>query len=112
MQLLIITAFTLSFPSHVHASDNPSNTSLEWIKNKWTIGSPAFTRIGQYRNPLSSTAIGFKLYYHKWNACKIPAPADPELCGLDLEASKKFIRCSLHDESELGGGPTPWPKIQ
>jgi hypothetical protein len=121
MQLFIVATLAFLMPSYLHAySDNPSNPSLDWMKDKWTIESPRFTRFGNATAILSSTGLEFKLYYNKWGACnrsaRVPAasssPLDPELCGLDFDASEVAVRCSLNDDGMLGDKypPIPWPK--
>jgi hypothetical protein len=123
MQLVTAIAFTFLFSLHAFADDDDLwkwTADLEWIKNVWTIESPAFARNGNATDPLSSTNLVFQLYYHKWEECNSSVSAsadsassqDPKLCGIDLETSRISARCSLFDDGQIGEkpNPEPWPK--
>ena len=119
MQLVTATAFAFLFSLHAGTDDDiwKWSADLEWIKNKWTLESPVFGRSCNATDPLSSTNISFKLFYHKWEACNPSAstpagsssPPDPRLCGIDLEASRILVRCSLYDDGRIGEKPNTKP---
>jgi hypothetical protein len=75
-------------------------------------------RLGNDSEPVSTTHVGFDLYYHKWGACNTLASAlsgssaRPELCGLDLESSNLSARRSMYYDGEGGvrSGKVPHPK--
>jgi hypothetical protein len=106
MHLLTITAIAFMFSCHALAANNYTN--LTWVKNTWTIESPQFSHKADTIDPIASTNLGFKLYYHKWNACNTSSPAvvgstappDPELCGLDLWTSEYWADCSSRFDAQ------------
>jgi hypothetical protein len=118
MQLSTFLNFALLFASRSHANGYSLNSSLEWVKNKWTIENPEFTRLGNESDLVSSTSVAFQIWYHKWEACNTSTRGsttaspqqDPDLCGLDLDTSYLPARCSLYYDGQLGAPQGQWPK--
>jgi hypothetical protein len=118
MQILMAAAVAFLFPLHACANAGYWNSSMKWVKDKWTVESVSFTRLGNISDPKQSFNTGFELYYHEWTACNASAPAagssfspDPGLRGLDLETSKIGVRCSLYNDGPFGEQfPIPYPE--
>jgi hypothetical protein len=71
-------------------------------------------RLGNESDPVSTTHVGFDLYYHKWAPCSTSGspPRDPGLCGLDLDTSNAPARCGMYYDGEGGAasGEVPHPR--
>jgi hypothetical protein len=120
MHLFKHFTFALLFFLQACVADDGPKSPLQWVNNKWLIHNPAFMRLGNEIDAVSTTHVGFDLYYHKWAACNTLASAptgssgrpNPELCGLDLESSNLSSRCGMYYDSEGGvrAGLVPHPK--
>jgi hypothetical protein len=115
MQILTVTIVGFLLFPDAHANDRPTNSSLEWIRNKWTIETIGFTRWSNVSDSIASLSVSFRLYYHKWGLCNpsaLPAtgsslPPDPQLCGFDLETSKYSALCKSSTTFRIQNFETP-----
>jgi hypothetical protein len=117
MHLVKHSTFAFLFFTQACVADDSPQSRLQWVNDKWLISNPAFMRLGNESDPVSTTHIGFDLYYHKWGPSNTFASGssggpNPELCGLDFESSNLSSRCSMYYDGEHGvrAGTIPHPK--
>jgi hypothetical protein len=96
----------LLFTQACVADDGPKSP-LHWVDDKWLIRNPAFMRLGNESDPVSTTHVGFDLFYHQWGPCNTIVSGssgrpNPGLCGLDFGISNLSSRCSMYYDKEGG----------
>jgi len=139
MRVLIFPALTFLFYSSARSAntcsiprpewrrsiwpnENPADKCPKWglkrSADKWLVENPAFMRLGNESDPVSTTHVGFNLYYPKWSICNTSVStrtdsscsSGPELCGLDTDISDRPARCGMYyDDDYRRTGRVPHP---